>query len=147
MSTTEQKLFTTTFEESNDEYLSHPGSVDGSDLLVSSDQTIMTAPVDTPWLGAMKFDGEYHDHDGWETGHIALDGERKDVYVFDSTHSLNVVVDADKIETVADYLGIDPSDVADKATVFRSFPISIQHDSERVIICPVLNESDVTLDD
>jgi len=121
------------------------------DTVVSDDDTIMYLSPGVEQWGIMDF-SEYAPNDGWRMGYAEYDNSTHAVYVFQTGSSWaaakELVIQADKLEAVADFLDRTPADVADDIDCHRTYPAKVDtEDSGTVIIAPVANASEIEYDD
>ena len=123
---------------------------DREKYLTSSDETVMWTAPDVESWGACHYP-EFHDHQGWSMGYAEIDESTQAVYVF-QTGSIwavakQLVIDADKLEAVADVLETTPADVANRIQCYRTYPALIEtNDHATILIAPIAN-ADVETDD
>jgi len=121
------------------------------DTVVSDDDTVMYLRPGVEQWGIMEFP-DYSPNEGWSMGYAEWDNETHSVYVFQTGSSWStakqLVIQADKLEAVADFLDRTPAEVADDVECHRTYPAKIDtDDSGTVVIAPVGNATEVELDD
>lgn len=124
---------------------------DPDNCAVSDDDTIMYCRSTVEQWGIMDF-AEYSPNNGWSMGYAEYDDETHTVYVFETGSSWAIakqlVIKAEKLESVADLLDRTPSDVADDVQIHKTYPAKINiKDNETILIAPVVNAANVQLDD
>ena len=140
-----------------DGHKGYPSDMDSDDVstppedsAVSDDDTVMYCRPGVEQWGIMEF-AEYSPNDGWSMGYAEMDDDMTAVYVFETGSSWAIaeelVIQADKLEAVADLLDRTPADVADDVQVHKTYPAKLDTDDGGcIIIAPVANP-DVELDD
>jgi hypothetical protein len=131
----ESEQFREQFNGNTDHDLTIPDSHDAEDCIQSADQTMMWVPDDCPWVGTMTI-SDYQKSDGWVETYTT---EATAVYVFDDgENGLQVMVNADKLDAVANFLGETPAEIANRVAVYRQYPILIPTDHGRILIAPMV---------
>jgi len=115
---------------------------DKQDCAVTDDDTIMFCRESVSSWGIMDF----------TMGYTEYDDERHSVYVFRTGSSWaaakQLVINADKVEAVADLLDKTPAEVADSVQTYRTYPAKINTDcGGTILIAPVANASGIEYDD
>jgi len=121
------------------------GNADMTDTLLSNDETTIFVSNDRDTFGVINF-AEYTDNSGWSMGYTEIDDSTVSVYVFSNpNHTGQIVINADKLETVAKILDLTPATVANRVQVYQWYPVVIPSEHGRFVIAPIAKD-DVTLE-
>jgi len=114
-----------------------------SDYATTTDETVMYCKPHVNTWGIMDF-ADYSTNEGWSVNYAQIDDSTVSVYVFETGSSWagarQIVIDADKLEAVADLLDRTPADVADSVQCHRTYPVAVDTaDGGTIVIAPVAN--------